>query len=256
MQTFEECQTWERNWWGNCLNRNTFEEIIKQEMYMPAMGLEPDSSGEISIGGKRILDIGGGPVSILLRAKESNKSVVADPLMFPPHVHRRYLNAGIRYLKSRGEVLRAHFTEKFDEVWMYNVLQHSPTPEKILKTARQLGEVIRIFDWVNVGICPGHPSNLTEELFNNGFKGCEQLRPCGVVQIDDAHTKCRGQAFRGVYRSHDPLVPIKTALAICQQQGWEIKSGDSGEISGTYEIMTSLGVQTLVLEDGQIRSLN
>jgi hypothetical protein len=253
--SFEQCQQWEREWWGNCCNQQTFQEILKQDIYMPYMGLQLDHNGDLDLQGKQVLNIGGGPVSMLLRAKDATLSVVADPLNYPPSVHRRYRNYGIRFMRSRGEALRAHLSGKFNEVWMYNVLQHTPTPEKIIKAARQLGEVIRIFDWVNVGICPGHPSNLTAELFHKGFEGCTPIGRPGVVQVNHPQSRCVGQAFVGIYRSEDLLERLKTAGDVCQRQGWEIREGDPKEVSGSYLVTTTNGLQRAEIEDGEIVSI-
>ena len=54
----------EKNFWNNCTN--TFNEEVKQYSYATHMGLTV-SKYNIIIEPKRILDIGGGPCSMLLK---------------------------------------------------------------------------------------------------------------------------------------------------------------------------------------------
>jgi hypothetical protein len=63
--------------------------------------------------GKKIADIGGGPVSMLLKSAGLGAgSVVVDPLGYPDWVLSRYAAKGIQYVQMRGEDWQE---EGFDE---------------------------------------------------------------------------------------------------------------------------------------------
>jgi SAM-dependent methyltransferase len=118
------------------------------------------------MGDKQILDIGCGPTSMLLRAKHG-PSVGVDPLKVSNETQLKYAANNIEFknVKAEDYVPNRHF----DEVWIYNCLQHTDSPSKILQTAALSSEAVRIFEWINMGVCPGHPQNLTDALFKSFF---------------------------------------------------------------------------------------
>lgn len=184
-------QDWEKDWWGNCTN--TLREEEKQLEYAKRMLIDVKFNSkeqyEIDCGNKSILDIGGGPVSLLLKCKNV-KGIVIDPCNYPSWVAIRYDVAGIEYIKTKGE----EFVEgEFDEVWIYNVLQHVDCPECVCKNALKLGKIVRVFEWINMGVSPGHPHNLTEDGLNlwlGGYGKTEKINVNG----------CHGHCYYGVFR--------------------------------------------------------
>ena len=115
---WEDDQKWEQNWWGDCLN--TWGEEQKQRHYAKCMGLRELSNSQFSfyydLGGKSILDIGGGPVSLLLKCVNRGVSKVADPLNYPYWIEQRYRFASIKYTQEKGEDLL--LDRGYDEVWI------------------------------------------------------------------------------------------------------------------------------------------
>lgn len=170
----DDHQEYERSWWGDCIN--TFSEEAKQITYAKLMGLKniPDPATgrwpQYNLQYKSILDIGGGPCSLLLKSINANLKVVVDPCEYPEWTKRRYALAGISLFTEPGETFRT--AEKFDEVWVYNVLQHVEDPAKIIETARLHASTIRIFDWIEIPPCPGHPHMLTKEWLDE-LIGCD-----------------------------------------------------------------------------------
>ena len=168
-QPWDDAQRWESSWWdretSSCTN--TFAEESKHDLFIVQMGIEQDSFGRIDLGGKSVIDIGGGPVSILLRAHNGGRRKVVDPLAneWPRWVHERYEAAGIEVGSSRGEELS---DEGFDEAWVYNVLQHVDDPKEVLKRALSSAETLRIFEWVKTGLYEGHIHDLSSEF----LEGC------------------------------------------------------------------------------------
>lgn len=169
---------WEKEWWGTC--QNTYGEEIKQLTYAKYMGLSlstnPNGSPCIDAGGKSILDIGGGPVSMLLKCFNLRHGAIIDPCPYPGWVFSRYLEAKIVAIRNKAEeVLPFMPANSFDEVWIYNCLQHVDDPRVILRWAKRLAPVLRIFEWVHVGTSPGHPHDLSKHLFDM------ELGPGGFV---------------------------------------------------------------------------
>ncbi len=179
-------------WWGDCCN--TWHEEEKQFVYAARMGLQANWScahpPEYDARGKAILDIGGGPTSLLLKCKNIGVGKVLDPGKFPSWTVERYLSKGITYERRRGEDLRK--AEMYDEVWIYNVLQHTEDPARLMKNARAISEFIRIFEWIDIPAYDGHPQMLTKE-------GIEEWlgQPGFTVNVDERGAV--GKAFYGVF---------------------------------------------------------
>lgn len=173
-QSWEEATKWEAEWHGNCVN--SLGEEYKQIAYARRMGLKPFHNGKspfnFNLNGASVLDIGGGPYSLLLKCENRGTCVVADPCDYPSWVNQRYIMAGITLAKVKGEDLdKVSPGHPFDEVWIYNCLQHTEDPEKIVQNARKLGKIVRLFEWIETGVADGHLHNLTEEKLNAWLGG-------------------------------------------------------------------------------------
>jgi len=201
MTTIPETQHHEMEFWGNCLNLQTWHEFVKQEMYGREMQLIADYgvAGEYDMRGRSVLDIGGGPVSMTLRCINSSKLVVADPIQWPDSALRRYRNYGIQFLKVPGEEL-SQSVGLFEEVWVYNVLQHVMDPLEVLAKAcdhvAELG-VLRVFEWLDIPADKCHPHVLTESLLWQGVKGMT-VKMHRMPTLNDYWTP-NAKAFVGVF---------------------------------------------------------
>lgn len=182
----------ETAWWGDCAN--SFREEQKQLVYAPRMGLFPlwncAHPPSFDLQGRSVIDIGGGPVSLLLKCLNRGHAVVLDPSVWPDWVLHRYEDCGIEFWRQPGEELLAGHS--FDEAWMYNVLQHVISPQKVIENARACARTIRIFEWIEIDPYPGHPWRLEEEeldvwLDAKGFT--VELNENGAV----------GRAYYGVF---------------------------------------------------------
>jgi hypothetical protein len=218
-QTWEEAQKWEADWHGNCVN--SLNEELKQLVYAHKMGLSitptPKTPINFDLQGKSVLDIGGGAYSLLLKCvnfKTENEgglpmgTSVIDPIDHPEWVKMRYESAGIFFKRMAGEDLRATTSkidgdglkenipfdedDKFDEIWIYNVLQHTKDPEKIIANARKIGKLIRIFEWVETPVNVGHLHTLKEDKLN------EWLGGEGKVEYIDK-SGCKGLCYYGIF---------------------------------------------------------
>jgi 2-polyprenyl-3-methyl-5-hydroxy-6-metoxy-1,4-benzoquinol methylase len=195
MSEWTEAQEFERSWWGNCVN--TYTEEVKQLTYGYKMGLTAGHDAGrwpvYDLGGRRILDIGGGPVSMLLKSVNYGPaSIVADPCGYPSWVRERYQAVGIGLLQKRGEDLT--MPTQFDEVWIYNVLQHTQDPALIVENARKAAPIIRLFEWIDMAPCEGHPQMLLEDELNKWLGGS------GTTEFLNENG-CYGRAYYGVFQT-------------------------------------------------------
>jgi len=168
--SWKKAQVYEKNWHNKCLNK-ILGELHQMQVIAPKMGLSVYRNNKdqilIDMKGKSVLDIGGGAASILLKCINV-KGKVVDPIKFPDWVYARYDCAGIEWEIKKGEDIDE---TEFDEVWIYNCLQHVDNPKKIVDNARKAGKIIRIFEYINIPICPGHIHTLREAELNKWLGG-------------------------------------------------------------------------------------
>lgn len=188
MPSFEEAA-----WWGDCAS--TWHEEQKQFAYAKRMGLIANWNCAhppmYDLQGRSIIDIGGGPVSLLLKCSNGGRMVVADPAGWPEWVVGRYAAHGVEYWQMEGES-ESLSGYTFDEAWIYNVLQHVTSPEIVIERARGVASTIRIFEWIDIDPYAGHPHLLTQVLLETLLGGAgftAEINEGGAV----------GRAFYGVF---------------------------------------------------------
>lgn len=179
--------SFEISYWGNCCN--TFDEEQKHYVYAKYMGLKT-THFSFDVGGKSIIDVGGGPVSMLLKCKNLKKGKVCDPLAYPEWTILRYKLNNIDVQIKRGEDISED--EKWDEAWIYNCLQHVDDPLKIIQNCKKYANMIRIFEWIDIPPHDGHPHMLTKDFLDSciGASG-------NTVYL--AESGCYGHAYYGVF---------------------------------------------------------
>lgn len=184
----EHDHEFEINYWGSCAN--TFDEEQKHYVYAHFMQI-PTLGYSFDAGNKRILDIGGGPVSMLLKCNNLIEGKVCDPIEYPIWTKQRYYNNKISVDVISGEEIDEY---GWDEVWIYNCLQHVDSVEKIIANAKRAAPVLRVFEWINIPPHPGHPQMLTKEYLDSviGIPGS------GTVVL--AERGCYGTAYYGAFR--------------------------------------------------------
>lgn len=181
-------EDFERAYWGNCVN--TWDEEQKHWVYAEAMGLTRQH-WHIPLANLRVVDIGGGPVSMMLKCRGLRSGLVVDPLPYPAWTRQRYQAHGIDVLQMRAEQFGR---TDFDEAWIYNCLQHTEDPALCIQNALRAAPVLRIFEWIDIPPHPGHPHELTADRLRQWI-GTDQ----GRVQ-EYAHSGCYGRAFSGVFQ--------------------------------------------------------
>lgn len=192
MDKWGKAQEWELEWHGRCVN--SYNEERKQLEYARRMGLKlkPNeyTSIRFDLEGKSVLDIGSGPYSLLLKC-DNVRGVVVDPLLdkFPRWVVQRYAAANISFKAIPGEEVDI---TGFDEVWIYNVLQHVKNPKKVIQNAKKAGKIVRIFEWIETSINIGHLYSLTKkelDIWLGGYGKTEYVKENGL----------NGKCYYGVF---------------------------------------------------------
>ena len=193
---WHDAQHDEKGWWDTCAN--TYWEETKQLVYARHMGItfREDERGPylIDLGAKSVLDIGGGPASLLLKASKHSRRTVADPCDYPKWVGERYKEQGIEYKQLKGEEVDSLSTA-YDEVWLYNCLQHVDDPAKIIRNAFGVlnpGGIFRIFEWINTPTNTAHPHSLTKIQLD------EWIGQAGTT-THLAESGCYGDAYFGAF---------------------------------------------------------
>jgi hypothetical protein len=193
----------EQSFWGDCCN--TFDEQQKHYVYARLMGL-PVAGYSLDVGTPRVLDIGGGPCSMLLLCnKYMSDSWVVDPVPYPTWTRQRYSQKGIQVLRKSGEDLTPEYFQcawnpPFDEAWIYNCLQHCRDPQAIIRNALSCARRLRLFEWVDIPPHEGHPHELTAEKLDRwtGERG-------HVVEL--AESGCYGRGYSVVVSQAVPALP-------------------------------------------------
>ena len=183
----------ETAWWSDCAN--TWWEEQKQIAVARRLGLETVWGGAhpptFPLGGRSVIDLGGGPVSLLLKCVDRGQCAVVDPGDFPPWVAARYAHCGIGFWHGPAEQIDDEEL-RFDEAWIYNVLQHVIDPETVVRVARSHAATVRVFEWVNLPPYPGHPHTLTPEALDEWLGA-----PGFVTEMNESG--CVGRAYYGVF---------------------------------------------------------
>lgn len=231
-----KAQEWEREWHGDCAN--SFHEEQKQFVYAQRMGLDEfkvvDPAGRIffDFGMKNIVDIGGGAYSLLLKSKAQNRTVI-DPCDYPNWVKQRYSDLNIEYIQQPAEEIPSFATnyEIYDIALIYNCLQHTIDPKKIIENVKKTAREIRIFEWIETGTNLGHLHNLTEANLNKWLKGkgkVERINQDG----------CVGMCYYGIF----PTKLGKNEVnCVCGQTDEEHKT-TAGSVKHATAIARSTGI--------------
>jgi hypothetical protein len=138
-------------WYDDCVH--TYASEAQQIKKAWLMGLHPhvvDSPYRwpvIDLQGRSVVDIGGGPVSMLLKCVNGQRTVL-DPMTYPEWVGMRYKAAGIEVILGKAEELGADRT--WDEAWIYNSLSHVESPELVIAKMQEVASTLRVCEWLGV----------------------------------------------------------------------------------------------------------
>lgn len=191
LRDWQDAQVAEQDFWGNCAN--TYQEETKQLEVAEHLGLVAGTDRGrwpiYDLAGRSVADLGGGPISLLLKCINGAERIVVDPLPYPGWVHDRYHCAGIDTAVMPAE----RFTpdQRYDEVWIYNTLQHVQDPEQVVAVARTIAKAcMRIFEWLDIAPHEGHPHMLNKTDLDRWLHGS------GVAEL---LPRFGGVAYYGVF---------------------------------------------------------
>lgn len=186
---------YEAAFWHDCAN--TYNEERKQHVYAQHMGIQRDPKWPFGYKASgRVLDIGGGPVSLLLKTTGFEYAIVQDPTEYPDWIYHRYSDHGIATSEMPAEKILGGLEAggdngwitpiTFDEVWLYNCLQHTEDPYRILSNVASYlskGGVFRFFEWINIPPHEGHPHMIKADMFEP-IKAVAKVKATHTGHID------------------------------------------------------------------------
>lgn len=188
---WEAAQAWEKEWWINNPQMHT-AEIAKSKFIAGLLGIH-------NMRGKTVVDIGCGPLSLLLRVPTAKGSVALDPIDFGPALESRYHAAGIKRIIGKGEDFKG---SEFDEAWIYNCLQHTEDPCEVIRRGAAASKTFRIFEWINIPPYQGHLHMITQPMIAGALKGMGMkpiMESSGVLN-DTSETHLVGEFYTAIYK--------------------------------------------------------
>ena len=167
----------EAGWYFEYINKYEHEEDWHNKpghMIMTAAG-HSIFKKELDIGldqtNKTILDIGGGPHSILLDCNDFTEGVIVDPIDYRQTfegLEEVFGKCNIDFVPTEMENYDSK-GKTFDEIWCYNVLPHADDEKEffdsLLKCCKP-GTIIKITEPINLLPYEGHPLYVTPDTFN------------------------------------------------------------------------------------------
>lgn len=122
--------------------------------------------------GKRILDVGGGPNSILLRVINNGASVIVDPTKYTENISGLssiFNSKNILFVCSTLEDLPIQYAN-YDEVWCYNTIMHTENSTEFIESLKQRvkpGGIFRIMEPLTSRNDGHHPTTVTNNTFDS-----------------------------------------------------------------------------------------
>lgn len=141
-------------------------ERRKREHYRSMIGITEEGTRGLSV-----IDVGGGPESLLLDYPEIDGTVL-DPLSFGEEDERRYAEASIKRLILPVEQWESNGRpERYDEVWVYNCLQHVRDLDEAFRRIRNMGKTVRLWEWCEIPTDSMHLHVLTADRIRRAMQG-------------------------------------------------------------------------------------
>jgi hypothetical protein len=172
------------------------EEDAKRRWYA---GMLRIPLGDHDPNGPTVTDFGCGPDSLILSAKVNrSQSVAIDPLQFPEAIEDAYAKDHVRRRQVPGE---QYVGGQTDEVWMYNCLQHTMDPMRVLDNAcAHARETLRVFEWTDTPTSDVHLHTLTESDIRATVDLAGFRKVLYIVGIYSKGATAYQQFFAGIWR--------------------------------------------------------
>jgi len=163
-ERWQSAQVGERNW--HTKKGFMIDYGQSYENYFKYLGINPDLKG------KRIIEIGCADNPALKYCYNYGDCTIIEP-MFSPRLDLFILQTGINLIKEPAEYVEV----EGDEAWLFNVLQHVISPDKIIENMKRSVSIIRFFEPIEMGTCQKHPHAFTLNDFKYWFGDCVQYYP-------------------------------------------------------------------------------
>jgi 2-polyprenyl-3-methyl-5-hydroxy-6-metoxy-1,4-benzoquinol methylase len=181
---WHEAQVFERGWYSHHA-----KGAAKRHNALVAelVGLTHEN---LDLSRSSVLDVGAGGFSLLQRVK-TRRGVAVDPLFFG-ELEQSYADAKIQRVFACAEDLpNLFYFSEFDEVWLFDVVQHVIDPARAVHAASCLARRVRIFEWLHTGL-----HKLKAKFFTTRFMRWEKkVEATGRVN----HLGFTGEYFFAVY---------------------------------------------------------
>ena len=129
--------------------------------YFKLLGMDEDQ------GGKSIVEVGCAFYPGLAYVTNYRDSAIVEP-MFSDELARFVDTHDVTWYMSPLEDL---VLPVFDEMWLFNVLQHTLDPDAFVEAAKKYARLIRFFEPINVPTGTCHPHQFTLQDFQGWFGG-------------------------------------------------------------------------------------
>ena len=146
--------------------------------------------------GKRIIEIGCSNYPALHYCHNYGTSYIIEPLV-STHLLKYLQHSSIALYPCAAEDVNFPVV---DEVWLFNVLQHTMNPDLIIAKSKAAADIIRFFEPIEYGTDGMHLHDFTMEYFTKHFGKCATYYPANQ-EIERFHAH---QSAYGIY-NHEIL---------------------------------------------------
>lgn len=175
----KEIKHHDHNFDFNESNKNHYFQIYEKIFQL----INPDFN--FSVLNKKILEIGPGVYACLLFCNNIKNCAIIESMEFPKNIQKIYKEKGIKIYQNPVENL--NFKAEFDEVWVFNVMQHIWNPNVFIEKLKNCSNKILFFEPINTELNEEHVYSYTKEDFENYFPTTEIKTYVGRT-IENFHT--------------------------------------------------------------------
>jgi hypothetical protein len=128
------------------------------------LGMEFDQKG------KYIIEVGCGAFPAVSFC-DNVKPTIVEPLRFP-QLAKYAEESDAEWIGFPLEDINTYSFWEFDELWMFNCIQHVRDPELFIEKCKELATTIRFFEPVDYPTCVYHPHTFNQADFERWFGDC------------------------------------------------------------------------------------
>lgn len=125
-----------------------------------------DPNFAFDVKNKKILEIGPGVFAALIYCQNTTQSAIVEPMDLPENVRQFYESRGIKIFKNAVEDLEF---EQYDEVWVFNVMQHIWNPDVFVAKLKAISKRILFFEPIGTPLDDLHVHSYTLQDFQKYF---------------------------------------------------------------------------------------